>query len=38
MSIENTSIEEPPVVKQPEPRVNILFPIVGFRNRRTSMF
>ena len=31
-------VDEPPVVKQPEPRVNILFPMVGLRKQRIPMF
>jgi hypothetical protein len=35
---EPSSVEEPPVIKQPEPRVNILFPMVGLRKQRIPMF
>jgi hypothetical protein len=35
---EPPSIEEPLFVKQPEPRVNILFPMVGLRKQCKSMF
>lgn len=37
--VENSqSIEEPPVDKQPEPIVQNMFSMFGFRKRRTSMF